>query len=675
MNKIALSLILFFCVILNTTIYSQIKKDKDAQKVYNSLKESKNNDTISKYSVKLSDYYLSKIFDPKTKPDYKDEYITLFLKIKNELILQAAKSGDRNCLWYASNNYRSWELNDKGQDSLQIVLKNLINTSTKESKKLKLDLAVAQFNSYIALRRANINDNPYRKNSYENINGYLDLITDHHQLNNNLDLLLELIKSNQKEFTTSHDLNINKSKYNIKPLILANERIELVPFVKNITGSDNKIDSVLQYCLYLVDSKDSVLVSSYTRCRYADNIKSYTFYDFLDLLKFTLNEIEATNSIASGSALGYSCLLENVKILKVGGFYELASNYLPTTTKDSPIIPYDIASDEFKTFYKYKKSKEIYSSMLFVYQNFYGKYNDNEFGILSKVLRCASIVKAPYSDALNALLYYRLLYEWQDLSKTYPEISKDKAIDSLSYYLSKDTSSVGLFLRGVTYYNGEFVSKNKELGVKLMKEAYKNGDMNATFLMRDILNGNELLKYYNFTYPWDFTLPCRRSKNMHIITQAFDARYDCPNFTQPEKLFLTPFNVSALKFNNKGVLIVPFFNNIDLEQTFDTWTKKIEYHNLYCSKSCITKAKQYKLDDNKAGDEYFNKTENQLVKCAACSKQMKRKDLITIEKCYCIKKDGTEIGVDWAEGIKVCSYDCEQAYCKSRCNHFGWNQK
>ena len=83
MNKIALSLILFFCVILNTTIYSQIKKDKDAQKVYNSLKESKNNDTISKYSVKLSDYYLSKIFDPKTKPDYKDEYITLFLKIKN----------------------------------------------------------------------------------------------------------------------------------------------------------------------------------------------------------------------------------------------------------------------------------------------------------------------------------------------------------------------------------------------------------------------------------------------------------------------------------------------------------------------------------------------------------------------------------------------------------------
>jgi len=75
MNKIALSLILFFCVILNTTIYSQIKKDKDAQKVYNSLKESKNNDTISKYSVKLSDYYLSKIFDPKTKPDYKDEYI------------------------------------------------------------------------------------------------------------------------------------------------------------------------------------------------------------------------------------------------------------------------------------------------------------------------------------------------------------------------------------------------------------------------------------------------------------------------------------------------------------------------------------------------------------------------------------------------------------------------
>ena len=94
--------------------------------------------------------------------------------------------------------------------------------------------------------------------------------------------------------------------------------------MKNITGSDNKIDSVLQYCLYLVDSKDSVLVSSYTRCRYADNIKSYTFYDFLDLLKFTLNEIEATNSIASGSALGYSCLLENVKILKVGGFYELA---------------------------------------------------------------------------------------------------------------------------------------------------------------------------------------------------------------------------------------------------------------------------------------------------------------------------------------------------------------
>jgi hypothetical protein len=287
-----------------------------------------------------------------------------------------------------------------------------------------------------------------------------------------------------------------------------------------------------------------------------------------------------------------------------------------------------------------------------------------------------------YRYALSALLYYNVLFDWDRYSQKYPELSMQNAKDSLLNFLNKDNSKVGLFLKGVSCYNGEYVKENKELGLKYMIEAYNNNDGNALYLMKEVLKDSELLKYYNFKYPWDFTLPCCRSKNMHTIQYigGVDNRYDCAKFARPNKIYLTPFNVSALKFDNQtypGKIIIntPFFSNVDLKRTYNSNSDKLEDHNLFCSDDCIKKVNQYKADGIKLGNKKLDDYANQVIKCAACPKQLKRKDMITIERCACITNDGNDIGTEWGNGVKVCSNQCEESYCISSCKKYGYRKK
>lgn len=108
-----------------------------------------------------------------------------------------------------------------------------------------------------------------------------------------------------------------------------------------------------------------------------------------------------------------------------------------------------------------------------------------------------------------------------------------------------------------------------------------------------------------------------------------------------------------------------------------------DWKHVMCSGTCQL---AHENKNNKNWDAIKNKRDqidNEEIKCVACSKVMKRKDMLSISECPCYTETGSSINLSFTQSYdiygdsepKACSSECQINYCKTKCAEKGYTSK
>ena len=694
------NLLLTFFIFLFTSYYSfsQIQSNKEAKKIYSSLKKCSDLKTQREKVTELCTYYINQSQSNNSNKWWADNYEEKYLQVKNEFIVPLAVSGDRHCLYYLKRYWRHWRSGggyDNKEDSLHIVLNELITNNPDKYGSLELDLAIHEYNlfRYWGIQSRRNNNYEYtRKNlaskhlekSYNRLQKYINSLI---MLNNSQFSQLERtifdIESYQNKLKAGLKNDSTETKEIISPLKFDQYTLRIIP-----SGSTN-----LTFNIYLVNEIDSVKVSSYVRDRTENNNQTQNQYnyDLLDFIQFIYNEKDS--QLDDQVDFTGESLIDNIELLKNGIYIDFAFNYFPTSidpTEDFNVlnIPFNPISNAHQLSNEiwdkkiYRKRTRFFEAALNFFIDYYNRYDwdfEKVCVMRSKLLRCAILYGVPHSISLMTHYYYyiqgMLEGDYSNNLQNSLGIDELSVQDSVLFYLNQDTSSLGTFLKGLFQYNGQYYSQNQKLGLNKMKNAFDQNNALAVYYMKTFVSPIE--KYFEIDYPWDFSMPCERNQlNLRLSKSWIDKRYTCKNFVRPEKLYLEPYNFRKIFYNNTyGLQIIPYKINIS-----KTYGDKLEWSELYCSESCKRKIKMYKNSDSDKLNADIEKSNNKIIKCKACSNKLKKKDMIAVNYCYCVTKDGTNINIDqstslFGSGPLVCSIACQEKYCISRCKANGYSPK
>jgi hypothetical protein len=281
----------------------------------------------------------------------------------------------------------------------------------------------------------------------------------------------------------------------------------------------------------------------------------------------------------------------------------------------------------------------------------------SEFGDLNSIFNIASI-------------YQVLYYQTNNL----------KYNDSCIYYLEKIipfNHVDAITLKGIKLFNGEGYIQNNEEGINLIKKAQSMGGVIAEKILEEyprtlliectIYEGYYFGENIKINNPWDFKVRCSNRR--------------CGKYTYPEKIIFgkgyrqnndiygLPQIKSSIFFTDDfGNPIINISSN-DFKSTFKL--ASIAKH-VMCSNQCQTEFENWKNSYSKTLKNEDEQYQNEKIKCLACSKVLKRKEMITINICPCIESDGKSIGITFPINPRVCSSQCQINYCKTKCSDKGY---
>jgi hypothetical protein len=495
---------------------------------------------------------------------------------------------------------------------------------------------------------------------------------------------------------------------------------------KNTDGSELKVKYINKYIL----AKDSLLKSYFKDFNKSDLIR------IRDIINNKINEIDNIKKDFNVSTYDYNNSVDtrNSVLKKIPSSIDdktfclsftissiTGSGMLSIVPKafDGSTIPYD-ASDFLKVLrgsidlilveenpkslaqllFDYERG-EIQTQWTFDYMNPQEQYfaKDNIYGpvifkLLSAVLpydttKSSLKQKSYYLNRAAQLgakdAYFNLACLYQVL---YDNTNLNKYNDSCIFYLEKlipSNYTAALTLKGIKIFNGEGYIQNKEEGVKLILKAKSLGGASATKLLEtfpqklfsNISEGYNFKQSVKINYPWDFKVLCSNG---------------CGKYTYPKKIIFGRIYEKDVQFSTQ-IIRAEFFEddlgnptiNISENDFKNTFTIAhmgySDWKHVMCSATCQL---AHENKNNKNWDDMKNKRkqfDEEEIKCNACSKVMKRKDMLSISGCPCYTETGSSINISFSNDLygdydpKVCSSNCQINFCKTKCTAKGYTIK
>ena len=459
-----------------------------------------------------------------------------------------------------------------------------------------------------------------------------------------------------------------------------NQKIE-----ENLLNHNELIGPISDSSFYLNFNKNEVFIKNGLICNIYNNYYRIQTIDFLKLLRKRIDLIFIDKHPES-----------LVQILKdLFPYKKQSTNKNPDSwEKMVSSMSYSKLSDEdvnlIKTcIVKYRDSKNQYFS-----QN--KEFGSKIFRLLSSLIYCDDETSMP-----DKTYFLKRAAELGDgeaflnlacLFHTYFSNTKNlKYNDSCIFYLEKAVNMnmpEAFALKGIKVFNGEGYIKNKEEGVKLLLEAKSLNSTTATTLLetypKKYLEGLKEGYYFNesvkLNYPWNFKVLCSNNCGKYTYPKEiiFGKYYD-ENGTEN----MPQIKYSDFFFDQTGNPKINISYN-DFRRTFSIAYMGFEYwKHTMCSATCQL---AHENKNNKNFDAIRNKRnqiDNEIIKCVACKKSMKRRDMISISDCPCYTETGSSIGINLSQNYdihgdsepKACSYECQINFCKIKCNSKGYTSK
>lgn len=334
--------------------------------------------------------------------------------------------------------------------------------------------------------------------------------------------------------------------------------------------------------------------------------------------------------------------------------------------------------DYMKPQEQYFAKDKVYGAPIFKLLSAVIPYDTTESSLKQKSYYLNRAVQLGATDAYsNLACLFQVLYY---------NTNNNKYNDSCIYYLEKLIPlNMGLTLKGIKIFNGEGYIQNKEEGVKLILKAKSLGGASATKLLEtfpqklfsNISEGYNFKQSVKINYPWDFKVLCSNG---------------CGKYTYPKKIIFGRIYEKNDQFSTQ-IIRAEFFEdelgnptiNIsenDFKNTFTiAYMGYSDWKHVMCSATCQM---AHENKNNKNWNEMKNKRkqfDEEEIKCDACSKVMKRKDMLSISGCPCYTATGSSINISFSNDLygdydpKVCSSNCQINFCKTKCSGKGYTIK
>ncbi len=346
----------------------------------------------------------------------------------------------------------------------------------------------------------------------------------------------------------------------------------------------------------------------------------------------------------------------------------------------------------------YKKG-ELQGQWKFDYMNPKNQYFSNDkvygpviFKLLSAILPydTAKLVLKQKSYYLNRAAQFGATDAYFNLACLYQVIyyntNTKKYNDSCIFYIEKlipINNTGALTLKGIKVFNGEGYIQNKEQGVKLILKAQSLGGRSAKELIetlpQKLFSGVNEGYYFNQSVkikdPWDFKVLCSNNCGKYtypdkiIFSRIYDNNSNFPKIERAaffEDGFGNPtINISEYDFKN--TFTIAHMGNTDWKHDMCSATCQLAHENKNNKNWNQIKAKRNQID-------------NKETKCIACSKVMKRKDMLSVSECPCYTESGNSINLSYTQSYdiygdsepKACSSECQINFCKTKCSAKGY---
>ena len=272
----------------------------------------------------------------------------------------------------------------------------------------------------------------------------------------------------------------------------------------------------------------------------------------------------------------------------------------------------------------------------------------------------------------NLAALYDYLYRTQ---------KKQSFNDSCIKYIElgiKNNIDVCYLYKGLKLFNGEGYNQNKTEAIKFIETAKRMKSILAIYLLENF--PNQLFKenvreswlndnYIDIKTAWDFKLLCSNGCGNRV----YPNRIEYLNLYNDNKNIIGA-NLSLDANYNPRLDIT----DLDFYSTFKVidycckgYGNHYLYKNLFCSDNCVLesiKKSKNKIDEQNAE---ISKYYEEKIKCPACSKLMKRGEMIQITECPCAANQL----VSFSQGNywRVCSLNCKLIFCKNSCIENGIN--
>lgn len=329
---------------------------------------------------------------------------------------------------------------------------------------------------------------------------------------------------------------------------------------------------------------------------------------------------------------------------------------------------------------QYFSKDKVYGAPIFKLLSAVIPYDTTESSLKQKSYYLNRAAQLGATDAyFNLACLYQVLYD---------NTNQNKYNDSCIFYLEKlipSNYTAALTLKGIKIFNGEGYIQNKEEGVKLILKAKSLGGASATKLLETLPKKlfSNISEGYNFkqsvkiNYPWDFKVLCSN---------------ECGKYTYPKKIIFGRIYEKNDQFSTQ-IIRAEFFEdelgnptiNISENDFKNTFTIAhmgySDWKHVMCSATCQM---AHENKNNKNWNEMKNKRkqfDEEEIKCDACSKVMKRKDMLSISGCPCYTATGSSINISFSNDLygdydpKVCSSNCQINFCKTKCSGKGYTIK
>lgn len=609
----------------SVNIYESLKQTKDYsnekisfRKLKKLLKENKtNDDEIVQYSIEL---YVN---HPLSDSDR--------IKLVNDIIYPIALKGNLKAIHFFKNHFGD-EISTSTRNELQsyefYLNRGIINSE------LKL---------YFVLMSCR----------YDIIKSYLsdlnleELQSIRENIDDKLTQLDNIIKSESVERFNKFDLNINNPKLFLQFRKVGQKYDFQLYFKYGSSIKNDRMDfpkiSGVELLKLLRKQIDFILVQERKSPKSLINILNDLKLKFDVYTYYRQEKGGLTDSSLVSSYFNDENIKENKEFYYLKNFLSPKNQFFNNDTLNAKII------------YKQLAGFLPCTGKFLDYKIYYLK-RSSEFGDLNSIFNIASI-------------YQILYYQTNNL----------KYNDSCIYYLEKIipfNHVDAITLKGIKLFNGEGYIQNNEEGINLIKKAQSMGGVIAEKILeeypRTLLEGQIYEGYYfgeniQINNPWDFKVRC--------------SNHRCKKYTYPEKIIFgkgyrenndiygLPQIKSSIFFTDDfGNPIINISSN-DFKSTFKL--ASIAKH-VMCSNQCQTEFENWKNSYSKTLKNEDEQYQNEKIKCLACSKVLKRKEMITINRCPCIESDGKSIGVTFPINPRVCSSQCQINYCKTKCSDKGY---